>query len=667
VSTIQGRRVSMSFWGYGGELLYVDLTTETVKKEDLNRDVALKFIGGVGINTKLAFDLMPPHIDPLNEGNVVLIGAGPLVGTNAPGASKVVATTKLPVSKSITRMTGGGAFARALKFSGYDHLIISGKAKNPSYLEILDDDIKIRDASHLWGKSSSEATELLWNEYDKVAYGTTCSVLSIGQAGENLVKSALTLIDKSTGHLGRGGLGAVLGSKNIKSIVIRGTKGVRINDPGRFMAIVSSVLNRIRDDRFRESYTELGAAIAIEAWANVGMLARDNFRYAKPPSELFKTFPRERYIALKKSTMGCPSCPYQCKSIMELKEGEFTGLVAPINEYLLAVEMAATWDDGTPEKGIKFVFEADNFGIDAYAVIGVAELVCELYEKGLISKDEVDGLSPEPTFEFAMEIMRKIVTKEGVGESFSEGMEGVIQSFGDKARAYAISLKGHLQQLDPRSVFGAAAFGQLTNPRGHQGPVMLTVIAGRPEKTIRRFLERVGTPQEAIERIYGPNGFNVGIDTKYTEDWLYLLDSLGLCRREALTRFYNLDNVAELYSAATGYDTKPSELIKAGERIWNLERLLNVREGFSRKDDMFPEKWLEPLTFGDKELPLMDYHRTRLITKEDLEQLLQDYYAERGWDSEGIPSAGKLKSLGLHREGAFLREKIPGKKKVKGG
>jgi aldehyde:ferredoxin oxidoreductase len=256
-----------------------------------------------------------------------------------------------------------------------------------------------------------------------------------------------------------------------------------------------------------------------------------------------------------------------------------------------------------------------------------------------------------------MEIMRKMATKEGVGQWFGEGLEGVVNKFGEKIRDHTISLKGHLHQLDPRAVFGSAAFGQLTNPRGHQGPVMLTIISGRSEETLKRFFARIGTPEEAIDRIFGPDGYNVAIDTKYTEEWLYLLDSLGLCRREAVSRFFDLDLVAGLYSSATGWKGEPTELQKGAERIWNIEKLLNIREGFSRKDDLPPKRWLESIQFGKEERVLMDYFRKRVITGEDIAQLLQDYYKERGWDSEGKPLADKLNALDIEREAAIIKGK----------
>jgi len=644
--------------GYSGKLLYVDLTAGRVSEENLSRELAIKFIGGPGINTRLAVDLIRHNIDPLSEENVVLIGAGPLIGTNTPGTSKTIATTKLPVTGSLATMTGGGAFARALKYCGYDHLVISGRAKSPSYLEILDDKVKVCDGNGLWGKGLHEVTDILYTKYSKMSYGTSCSVLVIGPAGENLVASALTQIDKSTGHLGRGGLGAVLGSKNLKAIVVRGTKGIKVADPKGFMDLTLPIIERTRIDPVREEYTKVGAAIAIEAWAACGMLYRHNYRDAIKLDELSRRFPTAHYLELKKSSMGCPSCPYQCKSLLEIKEGEFAG-VYPINEYLLAIEMAAAWIDGTPEKGIKFVSDADDYGIDAYQVNGVMEVLCELYEKGITSKDEIDGLTPEATFSFAMETLHRMTKGEGIFGALGSGPNGLLEKFGDKAKPYVLSLKGHFPQLEPRANLGAAAWGQLTNPRGHQGPVMLTIIPGRSERGLRRYLARIGASEEAINRIFSLEGFNVAIDTKYTEDWLYLLNCLGVCRREAITRWYTLDSLSALYKTATGLDVTATDLIRAGERTFNLERVYNVEEGFGIKDDQFPDRMLdETLKHGDQNLPLMDYYKQKVLTREDMAQLLRDYYVERDWDPEtGRPKEEKLKSLGLSREARSPKKK----------
>jgi aldehyde:ferredoxin oxidoreductase len=213
----------MEFKGYAGSGLWVDLSTGNIRKEPLDLDLVRRFVGGSGFTNKLAYDLIPPGVEPLSPENFVVIGSGVLSGTLAPGCTKVMATTKLPINNAIGTPFAGG-FSHRLKYAGYDYVIITGRADRPVYLKIMDDDVSLVDASHVWGKDIFETTDLL-----KAENGVDCSVIAIGKAGENLVRISLAMVDKF-GTLGRGGLGAVLGSKNLKAVVANGTKGIGIAD-----------------------------------------------------------------------------------------------------------------------------------------------------------------------------------------------------------------------------------------------------------------------------------------------------------------------------------------------------------------------------------------------------------------------------------------------------
>ena len=229
-----------TYYGYAGQILYVDLSTGSIRKEPLDLDMARKYIGGFGMNVRLAYDLIPLGADPLGPENAVIIGAGALGGTMAMGCSRIAAATKFPETGAIGCGNGSLSFAPRLKHAGYDHVVITGRSAKPVYLLITDDRVELCDAEGVWGKDLYDATDEIWERH-----GSEYSVIAIGQAGENLVKPSLTLIDKSA-TLGKGGLGAVMGSKGLKAVVVKGTGGIAVADPVRFMRLVEYYLERVR-------------------------------------------------------------------------------------------------------------------------------------------------------------------------------------------------------------------------------------------------------------------------------------------------------------------------------------------------------------------------------------------------------------------------------------
>lgn len=645
-------------YGYAGKILYVDLSTGEIKAEKLSRKLIEGFLGGAGINAKLAYDLIPPGTDPLGVDNKIIIGAGPLVGTFAPGTPKVMAITKLPQTNTFATCSGGGAFGRALKYAGYDHLVIYGRADRPSYLEIIDDSVEIRSAEDIWGKTLDEATKYLWRRYGKYGYGTCCSVLCIGPAGEKMVKYALTFIDEFW-HLGRGGLGAVMGSKNLKAIVVRGTKGVRVADPNKFMKIAKSMLERIKRDPIREDFTKYGILVGWEEWAKAGQIFVKNFREALPSKVAVEVFGPKPYISLKKAAVACPSCQEGCKAIMEIKEGPYAGLVVPVADAMAGnLTTGCKIEDGDLVKGLVAYWEAKRYGIDMFDAAGLMEYLSELYERGFVDEEKL-GFVPERTLECFLKIIRDVSERRGFGDVMADGWERLFEELGSETRKYAVLYKGATPVFDPRAILGSEAFGEITNPRGHEGPVSITVIPGRSPQTIARYMKRIGAPDDAIERAFANNRFNVAVYTKYTEDWLYALDCLGVCRREGVVRFYTIETCAELYSAATGIDVSPQDVRRAGEKVWNLERAHNLLEGFTAEQlEAVPDRVFEPLLFEGKELRIRDYFGKEAISREKLKQLIRDYYRERGWNPDtGVPTREKLTELGLEDVARDLAER----------
>ncbi|MFX1340649.1 MAG: aldehyde ferredoxin oxidoreductase N-terminal domain-containing protein, partial [Promethearchaeota archaeon] len=284
----------MDFYGYTGKILNINLSNNKVFLEDEKVEDLTKFIGGIGMNCKLGAERLKPNTNPFSPENPIILGVGPLVGTITPGASRTVGLSKFPATGAIANSCGSMSFGFNLKQAGYDHVIISGKSEKPVYLLILDDHVELANASELWGQDIVETTNKLWKDHQG------CGVISIGQAGENLVFGALTLIDK-TATFGRGGLGAIMGSKNLKAIVAKGTKGISISNPKEFKNLYKKQIERIRNYPQRDSWIELGMLRSLPI--NLMLAAKGQKEKVKQASEKF-------YLKeLKKRRIACPSCP----------------------------------------------------------------------------------------------------------------------------------------------------------------------------------------------------------------------------------------------------------------------------------------------------------------------------------------------------------------------
>jgi len=636
----------MELPGYAGKILYVDLTSARIRKEPLDPELARTFIGGWGINNKLAYDLIPPHVDPLSPENCIIIGSGPFSGTIVPGSAELLVTSRFPLNGAYTTACGGGNFALMLKLSGYDHLVISGRAEKPIYLKILDDDVALCDARHLWGKDIFETVDELRNRYEP------CSVIPIGQAGENLVKISITSIDKG-GTLGSGGLPAVMGSKNLKAIVaLHGSRGIRVAHRLRLHRLVDSLLDRIMNYRLRDTLIEGGFFGMTAGWAELKTKISQN--WSEVSSDPGKDVKEIHYSARK--PLACASCPTADKECNKLKEGPYAGMVTYMTHYGQEEDYGGESALEEYSRSIKFLDTANRYGICRFCFAAVRDLMVYLYQKGVITKEDSGGLELKDDFETTVKLLEMAALKEGFGDVLAEGIVGAANRVGKGAEEQAVHIKGYPLFGEPRLTgVGTSQVAQMVNPARSGGCASIagslgapSYNPGRPVEQWVREAEKVGVPGEAVERIFTPTSFNPGRLTRYAEDWYSLSNCLGRCHRLYINRFYDAKTVAELYSAVTGIEISPSHLLKAAERAWNLSKVLNIRAGFSREDDRAPKVWFTPLKGEGVEYRLMDYYKTTTLTEEDMERILDDYYEERGWDRKsGAPTAKKLKELGL--------------------
>jgi len=638
----------MELFGYAGKILYVDLSSGDIRIESESTDFIDLFVGGIGACARLAYDLIPPEVEAISDENTIIIGTGLLTGTNVPGSSKVPMITKFPATGIIEAGSVGSSLGPNLKWAGYDFLAIKGKSEEPVYLLIDNENVSIRDANELWGRDIYEATDKLWQ-----IHGDECAVLAIGQAGENLVKISIALVDKMS-TIGKGGLGALMGYKKLKAIVVRGSKGFEIKDPEVFNKTAMDLIEKMKTDPNHDLHVKLGRMSRFENWAEIIGWPHHNLRM-KCPKETTDKFRPERYVKeVMKDRMACPSCVTGCKDHVYVKEGKHQGVNPYISSlYGRIMNWGSRCEVGGYANSMKCQDVCNRSGLCVHSFTSMMDWAVDLYEHGVIEKADTDGVELKRGFEPTMELIEKTTKREGFGKILSEGWLGAIKAIGRDCDEYAIQVKGIEPLFDPRlHRLGTVELYQLTNPRGgwgSRGRSASYIQKGRPIKEFVAWCKQTGVSDDAMERIFlVKDKFNVGRLTKYAEDWCYLADTIGApCLEGRVRNYFDLKVYEKLYEAATGKHKNKTEIKKAGERAFVMIKILNARMGFNRKDDLPPERWFEPIYVEGKEQVFEDYYGNPII-KDGLLKLLDDYYEERGFDiNKGLPTRFKLIDLGL--------------------
>lgn len=623
--------------GYAGTILSVDLSSHTVEKIPLDTDLARDYIGGHGINAKLLYDLVKPGIDPLSPENVLIFGTGPLVGTMAPVAARATAMAKSPLS-GLIGISNAGHFGAMLKFAGYDHLVIKGRAERPVYLNIDDEDVQIVDAAHLWGKDVAETTDALWQEIGD-EYWVTC----IGQAGENLVRFAAILCNKHSAF-GRTGLGAVMGSKNLKAIAIRGRKSVTVADGRKFMKLVDQNLQAMLSQHTAEikMFQEQGT------YAHV--LQSGHMNFIPRPSRDTEAFDYQKCMdAFQRTNVSCIACPVGCKQWLKHENGMEFGASCTAGTVGMpyGVELLLpTWTDIGKAADL-----GQRYGVDSIDMAGMISWALELYENGVITKEDTDGLELlRGDAGTTLELMRRIAYREGFGDTLAEGIVRACQRVGRGSEAYAQHIKGLGKPprlgLDLRAVLKHTyQFGGVVNPRGWHPDCYRVVgipFSGEKEGTIEAIKDLApmfGIPPQAMAAVLAGKPYNIPLFTKFAEEYYVVVHSLGLCDRPFA--LMSIEILADFYLAATGLAITAADLLLAGERVWNIQKAFNIREGASRQDDRVPER-------VTREAVEVRAGKFPPVLVADVNVLIEGYYEARSWEKEtGKPTAAKLKALGL--------------------
>lgn len=599
-------------YGWVGQILRINLTNGTIKKEALDLEEAKKYLGARGLGTRLWIKEVDPKVDPLSPENNLIFMTGPLTGTLAPSAGRYNVVCKAPLTGTMAASNSGGYWGPELKYAGYDGIIFEGKAEKPVYVWIKDDQVEIRCAEHLWGKDTIETTDALRAETDFDA-----RVACIGPAGEKLVKFACILNDY-TRAAGRSGVGAVMGSKNLKAVVVRGTGAVRVADPDGFLEIVNKAREMVKSNPVTgEGLGLYGTGVLVNILDQTGAYPVNNFRdsgtfpgaEATSGETLAKT-----YLMRNK---GCLGCAIGCGRIVNVPGGPFKG-------FGEGPEYEAQWSLGADcgVDNLAAIIRANNYcnelGLDPITMGATIACAMELFEIGAISEKEVGRTLRFGDAEAMVELTRQTGLREGFGDELAEGSYRLATKYGHPELSMSVK-KQEMPAYDPRGVQGIG-LNYATSNRGGchvRGYMTSPEVLGIPEK-----LDNLATEGKAEW-------------TKIFQDLTASVDASGLCL--FLTFAIGAPEIAVELTKATGIEYTVDDVMKIGERIWNMERLFNLANGFTRDDDTLPPRLLkEPIRFG----PLKG-----VVHK--LSEMLPEYYRVRGWDEEGRPTPEKLEELGL--------------------
>ena len=633
-------------------IVRVDLSTGRVERTPVADALHEAYLGGPGVGWRLMADALPPGIDPLSPENIICVNPGVLVGTLTPGTPKTTVITKFPTLASedgkhfIGACTAGGRFLGiALKRAGCHHLLITGRAPRPSYLRIRDQSIELVDAADYWGGGIEDVMiDLVERE------GPETGTIVIGTSGENLVRHALTIVDRAN-SLGRGGLGAVMGSKNLKAIVVNGTGGVELADPRAFI---------VGSERMREGVMQWPRR---EHWIDLGLAAGwSTFKHTQYPG----IWPKDRWDELygEKTRMetvedviGCNSCILGCRLRWSTKGGEFdqeVGFGSPFSKSATSGMLLGIEDF---RKVIHFVADANSrTGLDFYTAMRLIDFVTKMYEIGRLTRAETGGMDLSRDYETYEKLYEMTVNREGFGDVLADGWMRLKRDYGLDPQEYwyAGICKGVDFIYDARpSNFHPLMMTFTTRPRPHHGGSHTrTNSRNRTIEEIREQVERWGLTQETIDRIFTESEysgrFNVGRYTRYMEDMMRVKNAIGLCTIYTYQGLLFGNDIAELYSAATGQEMSALGMVECGERINNVAKMINVREGFRRVDDAIPEVWFRPMESPEGTIEMQDYYQTKTLSKQDTDRILDDYYEERGWNPEtGTPTSERLDALDL--------------------
>jgi aldehyde:ferredoxin oxidoreductase len=611
--------------GYMGKVLMVDLSKGSTEVREVPASWYEDFIGGEGLAVRLFYDYVDPSRDPYDPETPLILATGPLNGTAAPEGGRLVVVFRSPASNTLGIANVGGHFAPALKKAGYDLLLVKGKAPKPVWLRIQDDRVSIEDASAIWGKRVSPT-----EDYVREKMGGKAQVISIGPAGENLVRFSSLMTQKHRAA-GRGGGGAMFGSKNLKAIGVVGTREVAVADPQALKAAAEKAREQIQAEGFTAGLLKpFGTPGFYNAISATGTLPTKNWQRTTYP-ESHAVLGHEAYHkTLEVKPYACAQCYIACGRKTTIKEGPYAGQSGGGPEYETLGAFGSKCLINDVSAVAKLGYDCNELGLDTISAGQILATAMEWFDRGILTKEETGGL--EITWSnvpVALEIVRKMAYREGIGDLLAEGSKRAAEKLGGDAIDYAFQVKGlEMASCGVRASKGEAVV-HATSPRGadHLRPYASVIDA------FGYLDEELGIKEKQNPLEDGNKAW-----VKPLQELSMATNLLGACLFASICLAVKGSTWAALYSAVTGRPLSLQDLLKAAERVINMERKINSRYGFDRKEDNLPKRLLkEPAADGVGEGQVVD-----------LDKALDSYYDAMGWDiATGLPKLAKLKELNL--------------------
>ena len=602
--------------GWVGTLLRVNLTNSSIQVEELSGTLTNQFLGGRGLASKILYDEVDAQVDPLSPENKIIFMTGPLTGTGVIGGASYVVVTKSPLSGSIACSTAEGYFGPELKCAGFDGIVIEGQATEPVYLSIEDDQVELLLASHLWGKSTRRTEEIIRTEKENLWIAKETSVASIGPAGEQLAKIASIINDRHR-VAARAGVGAVMGSKNLKAIAVRGTQPVMVADGALFVDVVARAWEKFKSTPvIPQTLNNIGTPFLVDVINKSGVLPVRNFQTGIM-QDVEKISGEYMAETILKANKGCFACPIACVQMTEVEDPALQG-EGEGPEYRTIALIGAACGIGDIAAVAKISYLCDEMGIDTLSFGSAVACAMELTEKKIISKKQTGMTLTFGNAEAVIELIEHVANREGFGDLLAEGGYHLAAHYGHPEFFIGVKKQGS-PAFDPRGIQGLGLEYATSNSGvSHAlGYLVTHKILG-----IRGEIDPLTTEGKAPL-------------VKQFQDGSAVFDSAGLCRLLLLGVW--IDDIIPLLETVTGKSYSEEHLLSLGERIWNLERLFNIEAGFSGTDDTLPRRMLEePMPEGPAQGQVCKLH-----------EMLPEYYTIRGWSDQGVPTEEKRASLGL--------------------
>ncbi|HHV13993.1 MAG TPA: aldehyde ferredoxin oxidoreductase family protein [Clostridiales bacterium] len=612
-------------FGWTKKQALIDLTSRQVQYQNIDDGTLKQYLGGRGLNIKALYEMTAKETDPLGPDNPLIFAAGPLTGTLIPANGRYGVTAKSPLTGILGDGNAAGFWASELKYAGFDQLVIIGKSEEPVYLFVTDGKVEIRDAEQLWGKDIWETDIMIKEELQD----DNVQVSAIGQAGENVVRYAC-IINNLKRAVGRCGMGAVMGSKRLKAIAVRGTQALKVAHPQEHQDVVDNMLKHIYNSPGYPVRSKLGTTVIVDVYMRNGTLPIQNAQVAY--SDEIKQVTSDKIAHYTTGLKGCFACPIHCSRFTKVNDDAiYNDAYSEGPEFESILALGPRCGNYNLPSILKLNQLTNQFGLDSISTGGVIAFLMECYQRGLIKPDQVDNL--ELTWgnhETIVTLVRKIALREGCGEWLARGVRRLSQDI-PGSEEFALHIKG----LEPPE----------QEPRGMKAWGLGWAVSSRGADHLRAFplAETTWTKDDAI-RTFGQASIvdrlayeGKDVLVKWSEEVSSLADSLTICKQALVALSIPLDMIAKALWTVTGWEVEADELLIIGERITNLERMYNARLGLGRADDRLPKRYEQPLKEGASQGEYFN-----------IEKLLDGYYKARGWDVvSGIPTPEKLKELGL--------------------